>query len=96
MHSCLLIDEILRNIAQRLRTSQDLLNMALSCRSFKEPALDALWSDIASFDNLMECLPYDFIFSSNFIAPDVFTPNHFGGGALIYPVCMIFLKPKHL
>ncbi|KAG0707383.1 hypothetical protein DFH29DRAFT_897164 [Suillus ampliporus] len=63
MHVCLLPTEILRDIfsidadcsqVSRLAT---LAALARTCRTFKEPALDILWEDIAGFQPLISCLP---------------------------------------
>ena len=45
MHRCLRIDEIVRNIAfsKDVLYRSDFLNMALTCKAFHEPAMDALW-----------------------------------------------------
>lgn len=47
MHRCLRIAEIVRNIAfgtnELSNVNADVLNFALVCQAFYEPAMDALW-----------------------------------------------------
>lgn len=90
MHSCLLIDEILYNIARHLSTSrQSCLDMALCCRSFHEPAMDVLWSDLTCFDPLMTC------FSDDFIAVDTIEDRGLTlTRMIIMPVRVSLLKPE--
>jgi hypothetical protein len=38
---------------------RDLLSVALTSRTFCEPALDVLWRAITSFDPIIACLPDD-------------------------------------
>ncbi|KAG2340158.1 hypothetical protein BDR05DRAFT_991670 [Suillus weaverae] len=68
MHACLQISEILRIIFaevtqvtnSRVRPSYTTLyHLALTCRAFREPALDALWAHIPTPDVLVLCLPQD-------------------------------------
>lgn len=60
MHRCLIIDEILQNVAAHLTDDQSRLRMALSCRTFDEPAMDSLWSDsLGGLKPLVQCLPED-------------------------------------
>ncbi|KAG1729567.1 hypothetical protein EDB19DRAFT_1913315 [Suillus lakei] len=68
MHACLKISEILQVIfakviqvtASDVRTSYTyttLYHLALTCRAFRELALDALWARIQTSDVLVMCLP---------------------------------------
>ncbi|KAF5361643.1 hypothetical protein D9758_007301 [Tetrapyrgos nigripes] len=64
MHHCLQVVEILQNIFKFLRADHDaqlgtLANLALTCRTFQEPALDALWWSISSLDPLRRLMPDD-------------------------------------
>ncbi|KAF8062193.1 hypothetical protein FPV67DRAFT_1654822, partial [Lyophyllum atratum] len=71
MHPCLRIPEILSTIFQNVidrqnwktpfSGSQTLLNLALTCKLFKEPALDVLWHTIQALQPLIRCLPADAI-----------------------------------
>ncbi|KAH7917134.1 hypothetical protein BV22DRAFT_1026932, partial [Leucogyrophana mollusca] len=36
-----------------------LASLARTCRTFRDPALDVLWSFLKSFDPLIRCLPQD-------------------------------------
>ncbi|KAF8062194.1 hypothetical protein FPV67DRAFT_1672675 [Lyophyllum atratum] len=75
MHSCLKIPEILCTIFQNVIDRQDwkapfsgsatLLNLALTCKLFKEPALDVLWHTIQTLEPLIRCLPADAIRLTN-------------------------------
>ncbi|KAF8436244.1 hypothetical protein L210DRAFT_3452279 [Boletus edulis BED1] len=70
MHHALEIEEILLNIFhysgcppglsaadQRKTATPDLAALARTCRAFKEPALDVLWSVIFDLSPLARCLP---------------------------------------
>ena len=62
MHRCLQIEEIVRMIAGFTATnfsgSKGLLNMALVCRAFYDPAMDPLWRVVeCSIDRLVRLLP---------------------------------------
>ncbi|GLB39777.1 hypothetical protein LshimejAT787_0702870 [Lyophyllum shimeji] len=69
MHRCLEIPEILYFIfdnvidRQSLKSpfpgSATLVNLAVTCKLFKEPALDALWYTIRNVDPLIRSLPAD-------------------------------------
>ena len=64
MHPCLQIDEVLRQITFELKTfsiftCRDLLSMALSCKTFYEPAMDELWGFMGDVRALISCLPED-------------------------------------
>ncbi|GLB44545.1 hypothetical protein LshimejAT787_1701720 [Lyophyllum shimeji] len=62
---CLAIPEILAAIFQHILLaeneggSQTLARLAVTCKQFKEPALDALWYRLQSFNRLIGCLPSD-------------------------------------
>lgn len=66
MHRCLQIDYILYIVAHHLERQVgvripecvvDLLNMALTCRTFREPALDALWKQPDDLGLVLRILP---------------------------------------
>ena len=69
MHLCLRVQEIVRNIVESIDgyenrlglLSQDALStvhaLAITCKSFQDPALDRLWSCQDSLRPLMQCLP---------------------------------------
>lgn len=68
MHPVLQIPEVLLNIFSRCVPSgfsaesrksidRDLAALARTCRAFKEPALDILWSDLQDPSPLLRCLP---------------------------------------
>ena len=71
MHPCLQVEEILTVILQYLGMSKQslwgkdeaerakfsLVNMALACRTFCEPALDEYWREIFSIGRLLYCFP---------------------------------------
>ncbi|KAF8124880.1 hypothetical protein EV363DRAFT_691829 [Boletus edulis] len=69
MHHALHIAEILHNIfghchpadsswtIERGRSTADLVALAQTCRMFKEPALDVLWSELIDLSPLAFCLP---------------------------------------
>lgn len=63
MHHSLRIPEILAYIFQyALQTSDDgraVLNLALTCQTFKDPALATLWRSMDSLVPLVKCLPRD-------------------------------------
>ncbi|TEB32537.1 hypothetical protein FA13DRAFT_1731744 [Coprinellus micaceus] len=52
------IPEILRLICDR-GDKKTTLSVALTCRTFLEPALDRLWHEVTSFQPLIRCLPTD-------------------------------------
>ncbi|KAJ8596815.1 hypothetical protein M405DRAFT_892189 [Rhizopogon salebrosus TDB-379] len=58
---CLLPAEILRDIFAAIRKDSDFrattATLARTCRTLKEPALDALWKNIIGFKPLLSCLP---------------------------------------
>ncbi|GJE96243.1 hypothetical protein PsYK624_124370 [Phanerochaete sordida] len=55
MHHCLQIDEILHHIAQYADGS--LVDMALVCHAFYEPAMTLLWRELSGLRPLFACLP---------------------------------------
>ena len=60
MHPCLCIDEILRLIARELVTSEwgaTAVALACCCKSFEDPALDALWETQREMTQLLKTLP---------------------------------------
>ena len=61
MHSALLIDEILRNIfdlcSYHDRRRHTLVCASLSCKSWRDPALDLVWDRLTSFEPLLLLLP---------------------------------------
>ncbi|RDB18190.1 hypothetical protein Hypma_000521 [Hypsizygus marmoreus] len=74
MHRCLAVNELLSLIFENLfldRGSEDeelledvvaeeaLANLAITCRSFTEPALNHLWRVQRVFANLVRCMPHD-------------------------------------
>ncbi|KAF8065070.1 hypothetical protein FPV67DRAFT_1782072 [Lyophyllum atratum] len=86
MHPCLKIPEILsaifENIINRqywttpLAGSATLLNLALTCKMFKDPALDVLWHTIQTLDPLVHCLPADAIRLTRFPMGGMLIPGH--------------------
>ncbi|KAF5332695.1 hypothetical protein D9611_005276 [Ephemerocybe angulata] len=50
-----LAQEVIRNVCAYMRAST-LVAMALTCRDFLEPALDALWYDVAFWKPFISCL----------------------------------------
>lgn len=62
MHPCLCIDEIVRLIARILveaGSRPDVVALALCCKSFEDPALDALWEIQFDLTLLFRTLPVD-------------------------------------
>ncbi|EIW74832.1 hypothetical protein CONPUDRAFT_169777 [Coniophora puteana RWD-64-598 SS2] len=69
MHRVLLVAELLDNIFGNLSAEFErliggpndgtLLALATTCRTFKEPALNALWENLPEIDTLIKCLPRD-------------------------------------
>ena len=72
MHHALEIDEILlnifahcnpprfknyRHVGRPFGIALDLVALARTCRMFKEPALDVLWSELSDLCPLAQCLP---------------------------------------
>ena len=88
MHRVLLIQEVIHRIMEHLsprnpavlipkRTRATLLNVALTCRLFLGPALDALWYSIDDLMVLFKLLP-------NFLSSDI-------GGSMVRHGNYIFL-----
>jgi hypothetical protein len=62
MHVCLRVDEILRLLARELVASDanaTAVALACSCKSFEDPALDALWETQYQLLPLLKSLPGD-------------------------------------
>jgi hypothetical protein len=68
MHSCLLIAEIFSRITffstndgpyEGRLGKDEVYNLALTCKAFSEPALDAIWRDIYGLMDLVNLLPAD-------------------------------------
>lgn len=58
MHRCLQIEEILRNVLEcHADAPESLVNMALTCRAFYEPAMYIRWRTLRSLEPLMRLLP---------------------------------------
>ena len=61
MHQCLMITEVVRAIADELRLERfrngTLLHMALACKAFFEPAMDALWRSLLDPECIITTLP---------------------------------------
>ena len=69
MHPALRLEEILLNVFGQLyspttinrlrppRATVDLAVLARTCRTFKEPALDVLWTELVNLSPLARCLP---------------------------------------
>lgn len=64
MHRCLAIPELLIAIVGHAHGGQ-LLNIALTCRMFTDPALDALWSNLGDIRRIIELLPCMFVSSNS-------------------------------
>jgi hypothetical protein len=62
MHACLRVDEILRFLACELvgsETKATAVALACCCKSFEDPALDALWGTQDRVLPLLKSLPGD-------------------------------------
>lgn len=70
MHHALYLEEILLNVFSRCspprsvhqqghmrRYTADLVALARTCQTFKEPALDVLWMELVDLSPLARCLP---------------------------------------
>ncbi|KAI9567238.1 hypothetical protein HD554DRAFT_1011308 [Boletus coccyginus] len=73
MHRALYVEEILRNIFSYIpisfhmcrpfplvkhpQSQKDILSLVMTCRAFKEPALDILWACLQDLSPLVRCLP---------------------------------------
>ena len=56
MRKCLEIDEILQIIIS-YATQAGRVNLALTCRAFYDPAMDAVWHTLIGLQDLVHCLP---------------------------------------
>ena len=56
MHLALNVDEILR-IIFKIPSKLDCCHLALTCKSFLEPALDELWNELQDGNCLLRLLP---------------------------------------
>jgi hypothetical protein len=62
MHHCLDIPELICIIFELVRacgSHRDIVALALTCKTFRDPALRTLWAKLPSFDPLVRCLPND-------------------------------------
>ncbi|KIK42281.1 hypothetical protein CY34DRAFT_12482 [Suillus luteus UH-Slu-Lm8-n1] len=60
MHHALKIYDIIYAILQHLESSTtDLVNVAMTCSKFSDPALNILWREQSSLAPLIMCLPQD-------------------------------------
>jgi hypothetical protein len=64
MKQCLRVCEIRRLICGQLQGRSECYAMALTCTSFKDAALDALWYHLDSFEPIISCLPMRVYFFS--------------------------------
>ena len=74
MHRCLQVPEIVTHFAEHLLTDdrcrkQWLVCMALTCRTFYEPAMDILWRELGDFSPLLRCFPDD-VMKEYYYEPD--------------------------
>ena len=58
MHHCLYIEEIICIIFS-LSTKRDLVSLAATCKTFRDPALRILWRCLEDLSPLIRCLPVD-------------------------------------
>lgn len=86
---CLSIPEIVYQICGALETAanpfrrpdRNILSMALTCRDFLEPALDALWKTLSSHRQIAACLPEDlFRVKEQRFEGDIIDSTEDGGG----------------
>jgi hypothetical protein len=59
MHRCLYIQEIISIIFKYLDKKRDVVALATTCKTFRDPALQIVWSEIRSLVPLIRCLPSD-------------------------------------
>jgi hypothetical protein len=59
MHHCLDIPELICIIFELVSSNRDIVALALTCKTFRDPALRTLWAKLPSFDPLVRCLPND-------------------------------------
>ena len=59
MHRCLMIVEVVRAIADSIDPyeTSTLLHMALSCKAFFDPVMDALWRTLQTPGHIIRTLP---------------------------------------
>ncbi len=58
MHQALFIPEILHDVCTHA-TDTTLVSLALSCKSFHETAIQALWNELCDLNPLIKCFPED-------------------------------------
>ena len=64
MHTCLQVADIVEHFVEHLCVEGRyrkgwLIHMALTCRTFYEPAMDILWRELDDFLLLLKCFPDD-------------------------------------
>ncbi|KAG1802522.1 uncharacterized protein BJ212DRAFT_1591281 [Suillus subaureus] len=60
MHRALAVGDIVHNILQHVKSSgTDLINVAVTCSTLSDPALNILWLEQSSLGPLVMCLPQD-------------------------------------
>jgi hypothetical protein len=59
MHRCLYIQEIISITFNYLDKKCDVVALATTCKTFRDPALQIVWSEIRSLAPLICCLPSD-------------------------------------
>lgn len=64
MHHCLGVLDIVRNVFQLVYDEsgngpKNVAVLAITCRAFKDPALDVLWRTMLTLAPLIMCLPED-------------------------------------
>ncbi|EIW78765.1 hypothetical protein CONPUDRAFT_83245, partial [Coniophora puteana RWD-64-598 SS2] len=59
MHRALEITEILELIVNNVQTTKALMNLAQTSKSFKEPAINGIYSSLAFWFEIIKCLPHD-------------------------------------
>ncbi|KAJ7137356.1 hypothetical protein C8R43DRAFT_1019984 [Mycena crocata] len=63
MHHCLWVPEIVGIVCEELSgESQALAVLARSCTAFHDPALDVLWREQKSLQNIIGCMPEDLVY----------------------------------
>ena len=60
MHPCLRIPEVMHLVCGEV-DKPTALALALTCKTFLDPALDRLWNEIYSFDPIIACLSSDLV-----------------------------------
>ena len=64
MHDCLRVQDIIYDIIKIFAETRDrrsIAAIARTCKSFHEPAMDALWRKLDGLGPLLECMPSDLI-----------------------------------